>query len=178
MAGDTANASLWADADVYIALDEGAANPSTVDNDFDGDWELVGLLDGEAGFTESREEEKSDHYAWGGILVRTSRRNFKLTRKFIALESNPAVRALVYPGSTAGTIRVPTRNRFKIAFETREGDVVRRLISSLYAEVDEVGDIVESEADLTKREITVVIYPTASGDLFVVQPEDDVISSS
>lgn len=178
MAGDTENAALWAEADVWIALNLAATNPTDVEDPFGGDWDLVGLLDGEAGFVESRSEDTNDFYAWGGILVRTSRRNFKMTRQFTALETNPTVRQLVYPGSTGTEIIVPQRSPFKIGFETREGTKTRRVISRRYAEVDEVGDITESEADLKKYEITVAIYPDANGVLFDVQPDDDLVTSS
>lgn len=171
MAGDVTKAALWGDADVYIGS-KTAVNPVDEDTAFGADWDLVGLLDGDAGIVESREEDKADHYAWGGLLVRTSRKNFKMQRKFVCLERNAVTLGLVYPGSTGGVIKVPGRNYFKIAFETREGDVVRRAISSLYAEVDEVADITESESELVKYEITVTIYPNASKELFVIQPAD------
>ena len=73
MAGDPSNARLWADADVYVSFDTEAANPADVDTPFGGDWDLVGLLDGDDGFTESRDEDVEDLFAWGGILVRTAR---------------------------------------------------------------------------------------------------------
>jgi len=72
VAGDPTNASLWTDADVYVGP-LSATNPATIDDPFGVDWGLVGLLDGDEGFSESRDEDKDDKYAWGGILVRTSR---------------------------------------------------------------------------------------------------------
>lgn len=171
MAGDVSNAALWGDADVYIGeLD--AVNPADEDTPFSSDWDLTGLLDGDAGIVETRNEDSADHYAWGGILVRTSRSKFKLQRKFVCLETNAVTMGLVYPGSSGGVIKVPGRRRFKIAFETREGDTVRRVISALYAEVAEVADITESETALKKYEITVTIYPNAQKELFIVQPAD------
>jgi hypothetical protein len=93
MSGNTENARLWADADVYVTPDLAAVVPADADTAFSAAWGLVGLLNGEDGFTQSREEEKNDHYAWGGILVRSSRRNFKLTEKFSALEDNATTRS-------------------------------------------------------------------------------------
>lgn len=171
MAGDVSNAALWGDADVYIGP-QTAVNPLDVTAAFGADWQLAGLLDGDAGIVESRNEDTSDFYAWGGILVRTSRRNFKLQRKFVCLESNATTLGLVYPGSTGGVIKVPSRNYFKVAFETREGAEVRRVISANYAEVDSVSDITESESALKKYEITVTIFPNAQKELFIVQPAD------
>jgi hypothetical protein len=171
MAGDVSNAALWGDADVYIG-DVDAVNPLDETAVFGIGWALTGLLDGDAGIVESRNEDTADFYAWGGILVRTSRRNFKLQRKFVCLESNAVTLGLVYPGSTGGLVKVPTRNYFKIAFETRDGDTVRRVISSLHAEVDAVADITDSESALKKYEITVTIFPNSAKELFIVQPAD------
>lgn len=178
MAGDVNNASLWADADVYVA-DKGTALPATATDAFGAGWELVGLLDGDDGFTEAREEDEQDHFAWGGIIVRTSRRNFKLTRTFTALEDpavNATVRRLVYPGSSAGEIVVPRPEQVLMAFETREGSTTRRLITAEHAECSVDGDITESEAELSKYPIVATIYPDASvspARLFVVQSADD-----
>ena len=171
MAGDPDKASIWGDADVYVA-DVDGATPDNIDTPFGGDWDIVGLLDGDAGFEESRSQDSSDFFAWGGLLVRTSRRNFKLTRKFVALEENAVTLGLVWPDSGQGERRVPKRKRVKLGFETVDGDKVKRVITRRYAEVSEVGTIKDSESELTKLEITVDIYPDADGVLFDVQPDD------
>ena len=171
MSGDPSNATIWPDADVYIGGID-ADNPSTVDDDFGVDWDLVGLLDGEAGFAQAREEEKDDHFAWGGILVRTSRRNFKQTITFTALEDNDTTRDLIWPGSDADELVVPRPARVKIGFEMREGDTVKRLISKYQAEVEIAGDIVDNEGDLTRYELLATIFPdtsTSPAVLFVEQ---------
>lgn len=168
MAGDPSKATIWPDADVYIG-DTDAEDPATIDDPFPAAWSLVGLLDGDAGFPQSREEESADHYAWGGILVRTSRRNFKLTVGFTALEDNATTQALIWPGSTATELFVPRPIRTKIAFEMREGDTTKRLISAYEAEVAVNGDIVDNEADITRYELLATIFPSASGQLFNVQ---------
>ena len=165
MAGDPQNSALWTDADVYVGpLD--AENPLTVDDPFDPDWGLVGLLDGDEGFTEERDEDTEDKYAWGGILVRTSRAHFKLTKSFVVLEDNPTTRSLIWPGSSDTQIIVPKPARVKLAFETREGDAVKRLITAQYAEVDVDGDIQENETDLTAVTLVATIFPTAGKVLF------------
>jgi hypothetical protein len=171
MSGNPSNATVWPDADVYIA-DVDATDPATVDDDFGSEWDLVGLLDGDAGFVQSREEEESDVYAWGGILVRTTRRNFKQTIAFTALEDNETTKALVWPGSSVGSLVVPRPARVKIAFETREGTTIKRLISALYADVKLSGDVTDSEADITRYELMATIFPDPSTDpatLFVEQ---------
>ena len=168
MAGDPANASLWADADVYVGPLT-APNPADVDTAFGAEWDLVGLLDGDEGFTQSRDEQTGDHFAWGGVLVRTSRRNFKLTVGFTALEDNETTRELIWPGSTSSLLVVPRPERIRIAFETREGDKVKRLIAHYQAEVDVDGDIVDNESDLTAYGLIATIFPDADGNLFDIQ---------
>lgn len=169
MAGNPANAALWTDADVYVGPTN-ATNPADVNTAFSAAWDLVGLLDGDAGFTQSRSWNKADIYAWGNVLVRTSRRNFKLTMKFTALEgAAQAVRDLVWPGSSATDLVVPRPAFVKVAFERREGTTISRLISTYRAEVEIDGDIVDKESDLTKYPLLATIYPEADGSLFVEQ---------
>lgn len=165
MAGDPTNASLWTDADVYVGPLT-APDPATIDDPFSSDWGLVGLLDGDEGFSESRDEDKDDKYAWGGILVRTSRAHFKLTKSFTVLEDNATTRSLIWPGSTETQIIVPKPARIKLAFETREGDTVKRLITAQYAEVDLDGDVQENETDLTAYSLVATIFPTSAKVLF------------
>lgn len=161
MSGDPTNARLWTDADVYIATSLATANPASINAAFGAGWDLVGLLDGDDGFTEAREEDVNDHFAWGGILVRTGRSHFKLTKTFTALEDNDVTFDLRWPGSTrGGSIVVPTPAQVKIAFETREGDVAHRLISANYAEITLDGDVTENEPDLAKLQFVATIFPT------------------
>ncbi len=165
MSGDPSNAALWADANVYVAFDTGSApTPADADTAFSSAWELVGLLDGDQGFTLSRSQDVTKKFAWGQRLVRTSRRNFEETKSFTAFEYNTAVQRLLYPGSddiAAGTreLKIPTIERVKIAFETIEGDVVHRLISYYEAEVSINGDMNENESDLTGYPFVATIYP-------------------
>jgi hypothetical protein len=177
MSGNPEKASIWGDADVYIGeLD--ATNPETIDDPFDASWGLVGLLDGDAGFEESRSMDTSDYFAWGGLLIRTSRRNFVLTRKFTALEDNLVVAGIVWPGSGPAERVVPNlQHRFKIAFETHDGARSKRAITPLYAQVDEIGTIKDAESELTKYEVTVKIYPTGEGKLFDIQPPDGDVAT-
>jgi len=177
MSGTPANASVWADADVYIAP-IGTALPADTSTPFSGSWSLVGLLDGGDGFEESRDQDVKDHFAWGGILVATSRKNFKLTKKFSVLEDNVTTRSLIWPGSTATSIVVPTPANILIAFETRSGGKVRRLISANYAQVNLDGSIKDGEEDLTKATLVATIFPTSAnpGVLFTVQSVPTIAS--
>lgn len=174
MAGNPANASLWADADVYVAP-LGTANPSNISTPFGSSWGLVGLLDGDAGFSYPRTEDEADHFAWGGVLVRTSRRNFKQQVNFTALEWNDVTRDILWPGSTSSQLVVPRPVRQKIAFEKREGSKVHRLIAHYEAEVTAT-DWTENESALTSYPLVATIFPDALGVLFDVQ-ESTVTSS-
>ncbi|NJP42270.1 Ig-like domain-containing protein [Actinacidiphila epipremni] len=166
MSGDPTLANLWTDADVLVSPNLSATLPADANTPFGPDWNLVGLLDGDDGFPETRDEDTDDKFAWGGILVRTSRQHFKLTKSFTALEDNPTTRALIWPGSTDTQIVVPRPARVLVAFETREGDKVRRLITALYAECSLDGDHGENETDLESATIACTIFPTAGGVLF------------
>lgn len=173
MPADVANARIWVNAAVYVSFDLAAVNPATVAAVFPATWNLVGLLNGDDGFVTSRSEDVNDSFAWGGILMRTTRKNFKLTKSFTAFESNPVVNRLIWPGSTTALVKVPRAEKVKIAFETTDGIIVRRLISSNYAEVVPTGDIVENENDVMSASFVATIYPTAGGDLFTAQPVMD-----
>lgn len=176
MSGDPTNAALWADADVFLAATIATANPTSVATPFGLDWGLLGLLDGEAGFEEGRSEEKKDFFGWGGFLIRTSRRNFKMTKKFTCYEDNKFVRRLVYPGSTSTQIVVPRHLPIKLGFEQRDDDRTERLITRRHAVVDDIGTIKDSETELKQFEITVAIFPDSTGVLFdrqTTHPDDE-----
>lgn len=177
MAGDTDNPRVWVNADVYAGpLD--ATAPTDIDTALDTDFEALGLL-GEDGMTESRDEDRTDHYAWGGILVRTTRSKHKRTIKVIALEDNPVVFDLVEPGSetdtvggvTTRTIKTPQPNKKSFVIERFDGDITNRLYIP-QGEVLEVGDIESSDSELTQKELTITVYPDAGGVLYYEITDD------
>jgi hypothetical protein len=161
--GDPTKTNLWTNADVWVAP-LGTANPATVTAPWPAGWGQTGLLNGDDGMPESRDEDVSDMYAWGGILVRTSRKNFKLTKKFSALEDNSTTRALIWPGSTDTQIVVPRPVPVKVGFEVRDPATgkTERLITRNYALITVDGDRDVNETDLTKVVLAAVIYPDAS----------------
>ena len=185
MSGDAKQTSLWQGADVYIAPEAATDGPTDLVTAWSAGWELVGLLDGDEGFVEGREDETSEKYAWGGILYKRTSSKHKRTFKFVALEDNDTTFKLVNPGSTrsaaagirTGKIKVPTAGaRFSIGFELREGTKIKRRIAK-HAEVQEVGEIKESEADPTVYEITVVIFPESDGTLYdTVETDPDFVA--
>lgn len=168
MAGDPLNARLWTDADIWLATSLTSSNPADANTPFGAGWNLLGLLDGDDGLPESRDEDTADYYAWGGNIVRTSRKNFKLTKKFSTLEDNQWTRSLLWPGSTTTQIVVPKPGKSKLAFETRDKatGLVERLITRNYAEITLDGDRDVNETDLAKAVFAAVIYPDANGILF------------
>src|SRR5690606_5517032 len=171
MAGNPENASVWKEADVWLSFDRSATEPTNTTDTWDTlGWELAGLLSGDDGFVEAREEDVEDHFAWGGILVRVTRANHKRTIAFTALEDNPVTFQLLNPGSTRTTagglitseVYVPQSTPFAIGFETREGAKIKRR-SCRRAEGQEVGEVTEAETALTPYAFTVAIYPDGDG---------------
>lgn len=171
MAGTTDNPRIWLDADVYVA-DVGAAEPTGVADEWPAAWEALGLLS-EDGMTESREETVTDHHAWGGILVRTTRSKHKRTFVVTALEDNPVVFRLVNPGSevdtaagvTTRTVKTPTADPRAFGFELHDGDITKRRVVPR-GEVVSVGEITRSEAEMAAYELTINVYPDGDGILF------------
>ncbi len=162
MAGDTTNARQWSEADVYVSWNLNATIPATIGTAWGADWHLVGLLDGDDGFTYAQSEDETDLFAWGGIIVKTSRKNFKQTVTFGALEWNDVTRRLRWPGSNIGEIFVPSVESTMIGFETREGTVHHRVVSANYAEIAPDGDVNENETDLSKIPFIATIIPDTS----------------
>ncbi|UIW13266.1 major tail protein [Arthrobacter phage Crewmate] len=181
MSGDAKNTTLWNGADVFIApLD--TAGPADTVTAWAAAWDAVGLLDGEEGFTESRDQDTSEHYAWGGQLYRRTVSKHKRSFKFVALEDNDVVFDLVNPGSArstdgatgvrTSTIKAPVAGqKFAIGFELRDNGRVKRRIAKI-AEVSEVAEIKESENEPTVYEITVLVFPEADGTLYTTIEDD------
>jgi hypothetical protein len=181
MAGDAKETQLWQGADVYIAP-VGTAGPTDTTAAWAAGWTAVGLLDGEAGFEESRESESSEHYAWGGVLFKRTSGKHKRTFKFVALEDNDVVFDLVNPGSTrtvdgltgvrTSVVKTPVAGeQFAVGFELRDGSRTKRRHAAT-AEVQEVATVKESETDPTVYEITVVIFPEADNTLYRTVEDD------
>lgn len=177
MSGDTSNPRVWINADCYTAP-FGSTAPTDPTTSLDPAWLPLGLLS-EDGATESRSDTLTDLYAWGAILVRTTRQKHKHTLKVIALEDNPVVFGLVNPGSDATTdtgvttrnVHVPGSNRAAFLLELHDGDINKRLVIP-QGEILEIGDTVMSDGDMTTRELTITIYPDADGVLYIELTDD------
>jgi hypothetical protein len=171
MAGDTDNPRLWTGADFYAAP-VGTAAPTDVATTLAAAWLAVGLLS-EDGASESRDQDSTDHYAWGGKLVRTTRSKHKRQIKVTCLEDNLVVFGLVNPGSTATTtggvttrvIKVPKQDPRAFLLELRDGDITKRRVIPK-GEVDSVAETTMSDSELTAYELTMTIYPAADDTLY------------
>lgn len=172
MEGDADNTNIWEGADVYVG-DVGSTAPTDTTTAFGAAWDALGLLSAEDGLTESREEDRSDHYAWGGVLVRTVRSKHKRTFQVTILEDTAITFGLINPGSTQSSaagvttrvVKKPTSDPRAFAFETVDGDTTSRLLIPK-GEITEVGERVRKEDDLTAVTITVTVYPGSDGTLY------------
>lgn len=179
MAGSIENPRIWEGADAYVAP-LGTTPPNDVDTPWAAPWAALGLLS-EDGATESRDQDVADHFAWGGILVRTTRSKFKRSMKITALEDNLTVWGLVNPGSTSATdgtglttrtVKNPTSDPQAFGLETRDGVITRRRIITR-GEVTEIGEIKLADSDMTAYELTITIYPDANGVLYTDLTDDE-----
>lgn len=175
MAGETANAAVWGEADVLIAP-IGTAIPTT-NAAFGVGWEYVGLLDGGQGFTEGIETSSTTHSAWGYGVIFTTYQDQVLTKTFTALEENEVVMGLVYDagsmtfddeeGTYVGTLKVRDHTeQVLIAFVTRSGTKERRLISKGYATIAPTDAGTESEESMASKTFEATIYPNGSQELW------------
>jgi hypothetical protein len=171
MEGNQSNAAVWSNG--YVLVAPADAEIPQGDAPFGPEWETVGFLSPDDGFNESINVDTTDHYAWGGVLLATSKSNFKLVKSFTALENNKVVTDLTFPGNTVefqedgsfeGTINVPDlQDEFKVAFVNRTGTErsgrrEKRFVSAGHAMVDERGEAQESETALATRQLTVAFY--------------------
>lgn len=179
MAGNVANPRIWVNAEVYTAP-LGTTAPTDVVTAWAAAWLDLGLLS-EDGMTESRTEDTTDHYAWGGVLVRTTRSKHKRTFTVTCLEDNAVLFDVLNPGSTdvnsaggagqppAGTVtrtvKVPTPDPRAFGFEMRDGAVTKRIIVPR-GEIVAVGDSTASDASMHMKELTINVYPSSTGTLY------------
>lgn len=179
MAGDVNAPRLWEGADLYTAP-VGTALPATLTDAMSTvpAWKAVGLLS-EDGASESRDEDSTDYYAWGGKLIRTQRSRHKRSISVTCLEDNLTVFGLTNPGSTVSTsggvntrtIKIPKSDKTSFVLELEDGDITRRRHIP-QGEVTEVGEVSLSESDLQAFEVTITIYPDSNDVLYVDYDND------
>lgn len=173
MAGNVDNTHAYEDTpDLYVAA-TGTTAPTDLTTAWGVGWTAAGLM-GEDGLTESREQETSDHYAWGGVLLRTIKSKHKRTFRAVLLEDNATTFGLINPGSTTATatgtdtrtVKIPTANQKAFGFDLQDGGATVKRVIIPTGEVTEVGDIVYSDGEVTGYEVTITVYPAADGTLF------------
>ncbi len=177
MAGDTANPRLWEGADFYTAP-VGSTAPTDTTTALAAAWKAAGLLS-EDGASESRDQDSSDLYAWGGKLVRTTKSKHKRQIKVTCLEENLVVYGLVNPNSTAATttgvttrtVKVPKADPRAFLLELKDGAITKRRVIPK-GEVTEVGEVTLSDSELQAFELTITIYPSSTDVLYLDITDD------
>lgn len=167
MGGSPNNVSLWDEADVYALFPEDIEPGKTIDDYFPASptepfaepWKLVGLLNGDAGFEETRDRDSAKHPAWGYGPIIQSFKDAEYERTFTALEDNPVTQRLKSNNDTATDVIVSTHTPAFLAFETRDRrGKARRRITWRPADVV-YGGGTENDSDLDEAEFTASIYP-------------------
>lgn len=177
MAQNALNGGMWPTADVYVGgitavIPEDGA-------DFSVDWDDVGILSGDEGFTGDRSVDTSEAFGWGGILIDTATRNFKTTRAFTVMEENEETMGLLWPGSTltwstadgvdgySGDLVQPDfSKRFRLGFVQEKSGLIRVCVTRGYAKLQTV-DITEGGEDTAfQATVTCDIFPDATGAYF------------
>lgn len=184
MSGNVNNPRLWEGADLWTAP-VATALPADLEDVMSTvpAWSAVGLLS-EDGASESRDEDSTDFYAWGGKLIRTKRSKHKRTITVTALEDNLVVFGLVNPGSaaetTAGvnkrTVKIPKSDKRSFVLELHDGDITRRRHIPT-GEITAVGEVTLSETDMQAFELTITIYPDTD-DVLYVDYDNDTANAS
>lgn len=186
MAGDPAKTGVWGGADVLIGsltatipasgaaftMNESSGGTAGVTDQ----WDFVGLLDGGEGFSESVEQDSTDHSAWGYGVIATTYGNQKVTKTFTALEDNETVLNLVYDasgvtfnadGTYDGVLKQKDyTERVKIAFVNTSGGDEKRRISHNYATIAPTDAGSESEDSLQTKGFTATIYPSTDKSIW------------
>jgi hypothetical protein len=182
MAGDADNVTVWADADVLIGdvaatIPSGGADFTLNDPDHTptpvtGQWDFAGILDGGQGFPESQSADGTDFFGWGKGVTATGRKNLAITRQFTCEEDNLVTLGLRYdttditPSADGYEGDLGGRNlqrKLKVAFQVETDGIINRRVSKNYAQIDAIGDVVESEDGIPLVPITVKIYPDSAG---------------
>ncbi|WP_458085817.1 phage tail tube protein [Streptomyces malaysiensis] len=177
MAGSIDAPRLWEGADFYTGP-VGTALPTSLATAMSTvpAWKAAGLLS-EDGASESRDEDSTDFYDWRGQLIRTKRSKHKRQIKVTCLEDNLVVFGLVNgSGSTfttdsetsvnTRTVKAPKSEKLSFVLELEDGGITRRRHIPT-GEVTEVGEVTLGPSDLQAFELTITIYPSVDGTLYV-----------
>ncbi|GAA4911261.1 hypothetical protein [Streptomonospora salina] len=174
MAGNPENVDFWTGADVFFDFTRTAPLPADLVTAWDALWLPAGLLNGDDGMTETRDENSEDTFAWGSILVRTVYSQHKRTMSVVMLEDNATTFGLINPGDSTRTaengvitseIYVPRRKKIRMGLELRDGDKVKRRVVPT-VELGEVSEVETNETTPDQYSATITLLPDGNGKLY------------
>ncbi|MEV2274034.1 hypothetical protein AB0I72_00480 [Nocardiopsis sp. NPDC049922] len=174
MAGNPTNVDIWSGADVFFDFTRTAPSPTDLVTAWDPLWIPAGLLNGDDGMTDSRDESSEDHFAWGNILVRTTFGQHKRSVNVVMLEDNAVTFELINPGDSTRTVSggvitdevyVPQRRKLKMGLELRDGDKIKRRVIDT-VELGEVAELQMAENTMQQYNATLSVYPDGAGKLW------------
>lgn len=153
----------------FTLNDPGAGTPVT------SQWDPVGALDDDSPMDGGEESiDATDHSAAGFGVYATTYKNQKELRTFTAKETTLTTLGLLYDVSSVtdtGTVVSGTLKRrdpaekFKIAFQRENSTDMERYITKQHAYIDSISRTFSDGEAL--YEVTVVIVPTSSDELFL-----------
>lgn len=104
--GNVANIRSFGDVNMRVVTAAlGVAQPTApYPTAWGAGWYDLGLLDAASGITQSQSQQETKVYAvQGGAVARVLRSQFEKPFKVVCLETNLAVKSLMYPGTTVTT---------------------------------------------------------------------------
>ena len=160
---------IFEDAAVYVGVDSAAPRPATINDPLGARWANAGVLNGDAGITNERGWDETEHFGWGIGLYRVGRKNYTENRVFTCLEKNKTTTRLAHPGSSASQIVVPRPLSVPLCFEyTDDRGNLERWFTARPADCW-IPNLDRNESDPTGREVTARIFATGDGLLYVRQ---------
>lgn len=163
MSGTPSQAPIWGEFDVYVSTDLSVALPASAAASMPVGWGTpVGLMEGDTAIAFAQEEDVTPIFDFNGNFIGESHKNFMETVKFTILEDNAKTRALVHPGSPAGSIITPTIVPVKMALQASAGTRIHRLITDNCAYVRVDGGWDWKTAGIVNTPLIASIVPTLS----------------
>lgn len=164
------NIPIFVDAAVFIGKTATPTVPATITADFGSTWDNLGVLDGDAGISDSREWDETEHFGWGTGLFRIGRKNYKETRGLTCLENNETTWLLAHgASSTSNDIYVNKGIRRPIAIErTDDSGRKERWITTQAADLW-IPNLDFNESDPSGKEVTARIFANGAGKLYTRQ---------
>lgn len=177
--GEVENTRSWSNANVWVAFRDEVSGefpplPATINDDMPAGWEMVGLLDGDQGFTESTTETTTDTFAWGSILVASRKSDQRDTKTFTAYETNELTDRLRSIEETPDGMHTQFRRpaeAAKVCFEKIDGakNVAERQFTANYAEIAINGDRAETETNPQVHPFIATVFPGTDLALYKIQ---------